>query len=308
MTLLVRYRDPNAATGPTAGAGTVGVGLLDDDGLIRVVDAESLAVLLRLPLAQLRERLERVARSTASTVSLADGVQLLAPVDGRTEVWASGVTYRRSQEARMEESAVADVYARVYDARRPELFLKAVAWRVVTDGDPIGIRADSGLDVPEPEITVVANAYGEIVGVGVCNDVSSRSIEGENPLYLPQAKIYAGSCALAPGIRPVWELDVDGAGGLDLGIAMDVERSGSVVFAGTTRTSSMHRTFADLVEHLFRGDHFPDGAILTTGTGIVPDMSFTLQDGDVVQITIERVGTLTNRVVVGKEPFAGLSR
>jgi 2-dehydro-3-deoxy-D-arabinonate dehydratase len=294
VTLIVRYRDE---------AGKVGVGVQDDDHLVHALTVDSLGALLRLPLTAIRERVqESLASDPLPGNGFGGGLTRLAPVDARTEVWASGVTYLRSQEARMEESAVADVYARVYDARRPELFLKAVAWRVVGDGDPIGIRADSELDVPEPELALVVNAAAEIVGVSICNDVSSRSIEGENPLYLPQAKIYAGSCALGPGIRPSWELDT-GVGSTDLEITMDVVRSAAVAFTGTTRTSTMRRTFDDLVEHLYRGDHFPDGAVLSTGTGVVPDMSFTLEDGDVVRIVIEGIGTLTNHVVVGKAPF-----
>lgn len=281
---VLRYRDA---------AGHVGVGVRGDDGVVRAAAASSLSGLLAQPSGGFRDAVERAAGGPAVDVAA-----VLPPVDGRTEVWASGVTYRRSQEARIEESQVADVYARVYDAPRPELFLKAVAWRVVGDGSPIGIRADSGLDVPEPEIALVIDADGGVVGYTICNDVSSRSIEGENPLYLPQAKIYAGSCALGPVIRPVWELDA-----ADLAISLSVVRSGAEVFGGTTRTSAMHRTFDDLVEHLYRGDHFPDGAVLSTGTGIVPDLGFTLAGGDVVAVTIDGIGTLTNTVVVGKGAF-----
>ncbi|MGN8552147.1 UNVERIFIED_CONTAM: fumarylacetoacetate hydrolase family protein [Microbacterium sp. SLM126] len=194
----------------------------------------------------------------------------------------------------MEESTQKDVYELVYDADRPELFFKSVAWRVVGDHDHVGIRADSTLDVPEPEFGVVINAHAEIIGYVVSNDMSSRSIEGENPLYLPQAKIYAGACALSSGIRPSWELDASA-----LGISMSVTRDGSPVFIGSTSTSQLHRSAEDLVSYLFRGDRFPDGAVLSTGTGIVPDVTFTLQAGDEISIEIAGVGALRNTVTVG---------
>jgi len=194
----------------------------------------------------------------------------------------------------MEESEAKDVYSLVYDAERPELFFKSVAWKVVGDGDPIGIRADSELNVPEPELALVLNSGGELVGLTVCNDVSSRSIEGENPLYLPQAKVYTDSCALGPGIRPVWEVDDAG----DLGIACVITRDGAPAWSAQTRTSQLHRSFGVLVEHLFRASVFPQGAVLSTGTGIVPELDFTLSPGDRVTIEIEHVGTLTNTVTV----------
>jgi 2-dehydro-3-deoxy-D-arabinonate dehydratase len=225
--------------------------------------------------------------------------QLEAPIDGATQVWASGVTYLRSRTAREEESQVADVYARVYDAQRPELFLKAVASRVVGPGRPVGIRRDSAVNVPEPELGIAVNAYGEIFAVTVCNDVSSRSIEGENPLYLPQAKIYAGSCAIGPGLVPVWEIeDLYG-----MAISVEVNREGATVWQASTSTSLLHRRLDELVEFLYRGDWYDDGVILSTGTGVVPELDFTLEAGDVVRIDIEGVGTLSNPVLLGKEPF-----
>ena len=232
------------------------------------------------------------------------GLTLLPPVDGRMEVWASGVTYRRSREARKEESSVASVYDLVYDADRPELFFKAPAWRVVTDGEPVGIREDSEIDVPEPELALVLSSRGEVVGYAVCNDMSSRNIEGENPLYLPQAKVYAGSCALANGIR----LATDVADPYALEVHATVERDGELVWQASTSTAQLHRKLTDLAEALFRGLDFPDGAVLSTGTGIVPGLDFTTQAGDVVTITIEGVGTLTNPVVAGTTPFAPLAR
>jgi 2-dehydro-3-deoxy-D-arabinonate dehydratase len=214
-------------------------------------------------------------------------------VDGDTEVWAAGVTYRRSREARVEESRDGDVYTRVYSAERPELFFKSVAWRVVGDGEPVGVRADSESNTPEPELALVVNAAAEIVGLTICDDVSSRSIEGANPLYLPQAKVYTASCALGPAIRPIWEIRDP----LDLAIAGTITRAGSVVWSAATSSAQLHRTFDDLVGHLFRAMEFPYGVILSTGTGIVPELDLTLTEGDVVRVEIEDVGVLTNPVI-----------
>lgn len=259
----------------------------------------TMADLLAMPVTRARELVDAaLARPTDTTLA---GARTLAPVDGLTEVWACGVTYRRSREARAQESREADVYERVYDAARPELFLKSLAHKVVADGDPVGIRHDSTLDVPEPELALVLTGAGEVLGYTVCNDMSSRSIEGENPLYLPQAKIYAGACALGPAIRPAWELDAARvvAG---LGVSLLVEREGRSAFAGSTSTAELHRRCEDLVEHLFRADVFPAGAVLSTGTGVVPGMDFTLQPGDLVTITIDGVGTLTNPVTRTRPP------
>jgi 2-dehydro-3-deoxy-D-arabinonate dehydratase len=218
-------------------------------------------------------------------------------------VWASGVTYRRSREARIAESVDGDVYSRVYNAQRPELFFKSAAWRVCGDGEPISIRADSAIDVPEPELAVVVDPTGAIVGYTVCNDVSSRTIEGENPLYLPQAKIYLGGCAVGPAIRPAWEVTDP----YDLTIDLQIDRDGGQVWHGTASTSELHRRLDDLVEHLMRADAFPQGAVLSTGTSLVPDLPFTLQPGDVVRVEIDQVGALTNIVVRGVEPMAWLA-
>jgi 2-dehydro-3-deoxy-D-arabinonate dehydratase len=220
-------------------------------------------------------------------------VRLLPPVDGLTEVWASGVTYERSMDARVEESQTQDIYSRVYAADRPELFFKSVAWRVVTDGEPIAVRTDSAVSVPEPELAAVVTATAEIFGWTVCDDVSSRDIEGENPLYLPQAKVYAGSCALAAGIRPAWELPDASS----LAVGVRVTRGGAVAFEGTTSTARMRRSVPDLVAHLVRALDFPAGAVLSTGTGVVPGLDFTLLAGDVVEVSVEEVGTVTNPVV-----------
>jgi 2-dehydro-3-deoxy-D-arabinonate dehydratase len=227
---------------------------------------------------------------------------LLPPVDGDTEVWAAGVTYRRSRDARMEESVVADPYDRVYVATRPELFFKAQAWRVSGPNEPIGIRADSTVDVPEPELAVVITASGQIAGYTLCNDVSSRSIEGENPLYLPQAKVYAGSCALGPGIVPVYAIPDAAA----LEVVLLVRRGGEVVFEGRTDTGELVRPLEDLVSWLFEEQDFPHGAILSTGTGVVPDLDFTLQPGDEVTVAVDAIGQLTNPVVRGKRAMTWL--
>jgi 2-dehydro-3-deoxy-D-arabinonate dehydratase len=288
--LIIRYAVPTAA-------GAL-VGLLHDDGTIRRLDVPSLAALLRLSLVDLRAAVERGGARESGRV------RLLPPVDERTEVWASGVTYVRSREARREESSVADVYALVYEADRPELFFKGPAWRTSGDAEPIGIRPDSSVDVPEPELALVVNAAGETVGLTICDDVSSRSIEGENPLYLPQAKLYAGSCALGPGIRPVWELEDP----TDLAIGVRVRRGDEVRWQADTSTRLLHRSLDELVSYLRRGLHFPDGVVLSTGTGLVPELSFTLAEGDVVEVDIAGIGTLRNPVVAARpEDFAWLA-
>ncbi|MDX6292424.1 MAG: 2-dehydro-3-deoxy-D-arabinonate dehydratase [Kribbellaceae bacterium] len=274
------------------------VGVLTGDTVAPVRGVADMAELLRLPAEQLRSAVGQVSGDRP----VAD-VRLLPPLDGRAEVWCAGVTYERSRGARMEESTEQSVYDRVYSAPRPELFPKSPAWRLVTDGEPIGIRADSGHDVPEPELAVVANSRGEIVGYTICNDVSSRSIEGENPLYIPQAKVFAGGCALATGIRPAWEVP-DPTG---LTIDLVIRRDGVEVFTGTTSTEKLVRPLTELVEVLFAPNEFPDGVILATGTGIVPELDFALQAGDVVDISISEVGTLINTVAVGKESFGYLA-
>ncbi|MBZ5740985.1 fumarylacetoacetate hydrolase family protein [Nocardioides mangrovi] len=244
-----------------------------------------------------------VEMAVAAAPVPAPGHVLQAPVSGLTEVWAAGVTYERSREARMEESEKeADIYDRVYDAERPELFFKGASWRVAGTGEPVSVRADSPVNVPEPELAVVANAYGEIVGYTICNDVSSRSIEGENPLYLPQAKAYLGACAVGPGITPAWEVSDPRA----LPILMSIERGGEVVWKGEASTAQLHRRLEDLVGYLFREDDFPQGVVLATGTSLVPDLPFTLEGGDVVSIELVGLGVLTNPVVVGKAGIAHL--
>lgn len=267
-------------------------GLIKGDQVIDVAAAggpASQTEALTLSLASMMEALSSVVASGVG-VPLAS-VTLAAPIDAQ-EVWAAGVTYLRSRNARMEESSQSDVYDRVYDADRPEIFLKATPSRVVGPGGAVGIRSDSGWDVPEPELALLVNAGGEVVGYTIGNDVSSRSIEGENPLYLPQAKVYA-QCA---GLGPVVVLTDEIADPTDLPIKLEIKRGGEVLFSEETGTSRMHRTFDDLVKYLFRGNAFPAGVFLMTGTGIVPPSEFTLQDGDTVTITIEPIGSLTNPV------------
>jgi 2-dehydro-3-deoxy-D-arabinonate dehydratase len=244
----------------------------------------TLSSLLELPQEQMLQTLATL-RSGEPAVD-----ELLAPIDPQQEVWAAGVTYLRSRDARRTESMVADLYDRVYAAARPEIFFKATGWRVVGTGMLIRIRADSRWNVPEPELVGVLNHPGEIVGYCAGNDVSSRDIEGENPLYLPQAKVYDGSCALGDGI-----VLCDAGEISNVLIRLQVERGNETVFEGETTTAQMKRTLADLVKCLTRELEFPQGVFLMTGTGIVPGDGFTLQAEDVVTI---QVGTLRikNRV------------
>lgn len=275
---LLRYRSAD---------GTTALGSLDDRGIAPLPNIDSLADLLRRPLAEIR-RLMGEALDTARLPATA--VTPLAPVDGRTEVWGAGVTYERSFAARVEESGAQAAYAAVYAAERPELFFKAAAWRVLVDGEVAGLRRDATSTVPEPELALVVNRHGEIVGATVCDDLTARSIEGQNPLYLPQAKLYTGCCVLGARVRPWWEITDPHA----LDITMVIRRAGAVVFRGTTNTAALRRRFEDLVSWLYREERFPDGAILATGTGIVPELDFGLAEGDEVEIAIEQVGALTH--------------
>jgi 2-dehydro-3-deoxy-D-arabinonate dehydratase len=224
------------------------------------------------------------------TLQLPAPYELVAPFDP-PEVWCAGVTYERSRDARVEESVVEDVYTLVYDAPRPELFLKDAGMRrTVGPGRPIGIREDSRWNVPEPEIGIVIGRNGRIAGFTIGNDVSSRDIEGANPLYLPQAKVYAGACAIGPAVIVPTE---ERAYELTVRVTDEWAR---VVYEGETSTSRMRRTFAELVEWLLRDNPVPPGSVLLTGTGIVPPDSFTLLPGHRVEITVPGFGTLANRV------------
>ena len=221
------------------------------------------------------------------------GAGVLAPI-GSQEVWAAGVTYYRSRDARMEESKAAgggDFYARVYEADRPEIFFKSTPHRVAGPGQKVRIRKDSKWNVPEPELAVVVNAAGAIIGWTICNDMSSRDIEGENPLYLPQAKVYDQSCGLGPCILVSPEMPPPSTE-----IRIEIRRNGSAAFEGKTALDRLKRSPQSLVEWLRRDNSFPAGCFLSTGTGIVPADSFTLQPGDEIRITIDPIGTLSNPV------------
>ena len=222
-----------------------------------------------------------------------DPSNTVAPIQNQ-EVWAAGVTYLRSKTARMEEADVAggsDFYDRVYEAERPELFFKATPQRVVGTGQKVRIRGDSGWNVPEPELTLAVSSAGRIFGYTIGNDMSSRDIEGQNPLYLTQAKVYASSAALGPCLVVSEDLPT-----ADTRIDMEILRGGATAFSGTTDLGQMRRSLTSLAEYLFRDNSFPSGAYLMTGTGIVPPDSFTLERNDEIRITIDSVGTLSNTV------------
>jgi 2-dehydro-3-deoxy-D-arabinonate dehydratase len=241
-----------------------------------------------------REDLAAFLRGIAPDLGPAStGGTPLPPLD-QQEVWAAGVTYFRSRTARMEESKASDggrFYDLVYNAERPELFFKASPWRVVGSGAPVRIRRDARWNVPEPEFALLISPKGSILGYMCGNDMSSRDIEGENPLYLPQAKVYDGSCALGPSI-----FVTDAPLPSSTAIRLDIARAGATVFAGATSVAEMKRDFATLVRYLYQELSFPHGAVLLTGTGVIPPDDFTLQSGDRVRITIDAVGTLDNTV------------
>lgn len=235
----------------------------------------NLSTLLEMPSETMFKVLENVAEGEQ-----ASGKEV-APIDPVQEVWAAGVTYLRSRDARKAESTVADIYQKVYEAERPEIFTKSLGWRVSGNGEPIRIRRDSHWNVPEPELVLVINRYNEIVGYCAGNDVSSRDIEGENPLYLPQAKIYNGSCALGHGI---WLCEPDEI--KDIPIRLQVRRAREVIFEGEANTSTMKRSLPELVEFLTRELDFPQGVFLMTGTCLVPDGEFSLQIDDIVYVKV----------------------
>lgn len=267
----------------------VTIGVQDGAEVTELGHFRTLGELLARPLTEIRSLL---TRPTGTRYAAAD-VRLLAPVDGLMEVWAAGVTYKRSRAARVAESErSASIYEQVYDAQRPELFFKSTAWRVVGHGGTVAIRGDSTVDVPEPELAMVLNSAGEIVGYTVCDDVSSRSIEGENPLYLPQAKVFLGGCALGPAIRPAWEIDDPYA----LPIEMRIDRDGAAAWQGAASTDQLNRRLTDLASWLLRADTYPEGVVLSTGTSLVPDLPFTLAPDDHIHITIPPIGTLSTSV------------
>src|SRR5690606_9835530 len=241
---VVRFISP--ATGRSA------LGVDDGEVITELSGLTGVADLLPLPLAEVRERCAAADGPRHETAK----ARLLPPVDGRMEVWAAGVTYERSRDARKVESEkAADVYELVYDAERPELFFKSAAWRVTGDGESVAIRADAAVDVPEPELGLVLNRHAETAGYTGGDDTSSRTIEVENPLYLPQAKVYLGGCGVGPAIRPAWEV----ADPYALAIELVIRRDGEVAWSGTASTAQLHRRLDDLVAYLFRADVFPDG-------------------------------------------------
>ena len=281
---LARYRDAH---------GSIRVGQVVDDRLVPLDPAGGLTLFQVLeatdPAAYATARLQPAAAVPLATV------ELLPPIDSQ-EVWAAGVTYKRSRSARMEESATAaSCYDRVYVSPRPELFFKANPHRVSGPGQPVRIRADATWNVPEPEFTLALNTRLEIVGFTIGNDMSSRDIEGDNPLYLPQAKVYNQCCGLGPWITLAAAMPPRES----IGIALAIRRAGTTVFTGQTSVAQLARTLEELVGWLGRDNSFPQGAFLLTGTGIVPESSFTLEPGDLVDITIDGIGTLTNPVVRG---------
>ena len=251
-----------------------------------LLEGASLDSLLRLTIGELRNLLE----TKRPPASLSAAAVLGAPIQSQ-EVWAAGVTYQRSLQARADEAISSDPYDRVYTAARPELFFKASPNRVRGPGEALFVRSDSTWDVPEPELAVICNSSLEVVGYTIGNDVSSRSIEGENPLYLPQAKLFDGCCALGPAVALAWDYSPS-----DRSIELEVRRAGSVVFEGSTSTSAIRRTIPELLDFLGRDQHFEAGCILLTGTGIVPPSDFSLAEGDVVEIRIDGIGVLENSI------------
>jgi 2-dehydro-3-deoxy-D-arabinonate dehydratase len=237
-----------------------------------------------------------IVGGTAASPDELEGFELALPVEP-PEVWGAGVTYERSRDARVAESDAKDLYLRVYEAERPELFLKdAGCRRTVGPGEPLGVRSDSAWNVPEPEIAVVLGEGGTPAGLTIGNDVSSRDIEGANPLYLPQAKIFAGACALGPAVLVPddWEAPLE--------IRLRISTAGGAeLFAGETSSARMRRTFPELVEWLLRANPVPPGSVLLTGTGLVPPDDFTLEPGHVVEIHVPGIGTLTNPVVPAED-------
>ena len=282
--ILIRFRHANG----------IGIGLCLDEKVFDITKhVPSIAEFLRASCGQAGALIEQVTAYAKDSPVVGNTSQIdwLAPVDCQ-EVWAAGVTYERSRDARKEEAQDGgDVYARVYEADRPELFFKGLGSKVTGHLGEVGIRFDSHWNVPEPELALVINPMLEVVGITVGNDMSSRDIEGANPLYLPQAKVYNGSCALGPGIalgiQSAWPATT---------IQIEIHRNGAVVFSNSIHTSQIHRSLSDLVSYLGRCNAFPDGAVLLTGTGIVPPNDFTLQAGDKIHIHIDNVGHLINTV------------
>lgn len=237
-----------------------------------------------------------LAELKSATTNTSDSItgELTAPISPEIELWGAGVTYLRSRDARKEESGVPDVYQRVYEADRPEIFFKSNAVRARGTKALVGIRFDSAASVPEPEVAIYINKHREIIGYAICNDMTARTIEGENPLYLSQAKIYIGSTAIGPDITPAWLAPA----AAEMTIKAKILRGAAVVWEAQTSLGSLNRTLEDLVAYLFRCQDFPHGVILSTGTGIVPPLDIALKAGDVVEIDVAGIGKLTNTVEV----------
>lgn len=298
MTTLVRFFHPKAGAGVRVGL-QVDATIYDISGSVPSIASwlRQSAGRVAEAIAELEDLINQAEGQYAVTAFQAEPAlnqpHLLAPVDEQ-EIWAAGVTYERSREARQEEAQDGgDVYARVYRAERPEIFFKAQGWRVVGPGGEVGIRSDATWSVPEPELAVVFNPKLEVVGFTIGNDMSSRDIEGANPLYLPQAKVYTASCALGPGIVLNATSEWPAAS-----ISLIIERGGAVVFSGEVSTGRIKRTISELGMYLGHSYSVPDGVVLLTGTGVVPPSDFTLAAGDVVTIRIDGIGELRNRVKV----------
>lgn len=274
--------------------GRIKIGLLVDDASL--LDLTPAGITQLTPLLEDADPVARLKAIDADKLPRMDlaGVKLCAPVE-RQEVWAAGVTYLRSKAARMEESEFsASAYDRVYEAERPEIFFKSLPEKVVATGEPVGIRRDAKWNVPEPELALVFNSRGQMVGHTIGNDMSSRDIEGENLLYLPQAKTYHRSCALGPWIA----LGATEATAREWKIKIEIHRAGQSIFSGETSVGQIKRRFEELAGFLFRCQVFPHGAVLLTGTGVVPPDTFTLQVQDEISIKINGIGTLQNPVVM----------
>jgi 2-dehydro-3-deoxy-D-arabinonate dehydratase len=274
--------------------GPARIGLLANESVVLDLSAAGITSLTEL--LESNDPAGRLAELSQSDLPRLDlpEVHLLAPIE-QQEVWAAGVTYLRSKKARMEESNFsATAYDRVYEAERPELFFKSLAQKVVPQAEEVGIREDARWNVPEPELALVINSKGDLAGYTIGNDMSSRDIEGENLLYLPQAKIYNRSCALGPWIT----IGISEQEARLWNIQLRIERGSEQVFQGETSVGQIKRSFDDLVKFLFRCQLFPYGAVLLTGTGIVPPDTFSLQPDDLIQITISGIGTLKNSVVI----------
>ena len=255
------------------------------DGVHRTVtNLPTLTEAMHLSLAELKTAVTQASTEITGEVA--------APISPEIELWGAGVTYLRSRDARKEESGVPDVYQRVYEADRPELFFKSTAVRARGTNAPIGIRYDSEASVPEPEVAIYINKHREIIGYAICNDVTARSIEGENPLYLSQAKIYIGSTSLGPDITPSWLAPSKEA----MAIKAKIVRGSTIPWEAETSLGKLNRTLEDLVDYVFRCQDFPHGVILSTGTGIVPPMDVALAAGDIVEIDVAGVGMLRNTV------------